>query len=333
MKALLLKAPRQLELTDLPRPPLLPGQVRVRVHKVGMCGSDYSSIAGKLPFTRFPIVVGHEASGRVLEAGEGVSWKSGERVLIHPILCPRADPAFAQGEVHHSESTEVLGVVSRNGAYAEEVVVEDYMLRAIPEELDDESAAMVEPVAVGVRALERGGLRHGDRVLVFGAGNIGLLVIQVARALGASRVVVTDIVPAKLELARKLGVDEALDVRESFLAQRFEKQFDVVIDGLGTEQSVRDGLTACARGGRIVVYGVPSGDITFPLKAAFSKDVALATSRLYDADFELATELAASGRVRVKELITHRVSLEQAPALILRILDGLEPAIKVMISP
>jgi L-iditol 2-dehydrogenase len=254
-------------------------------------------------------------------------------VLIHPIMCRREDPVFREGEVHHSESTEVLGVVSRNGAYAEEVVVEDYMLRAIPEELDDESAAMVEPVAVGVRALERGGLRHGDRVLVFGAGNIGLLVIQVARALGASRVVVTDIVPAKLELARKLGVDEALDVRESFLAQHFEKQFDVVIDGLGTEQSVRDGLTACARGGRIVVYGVPSGDVTFPLKAAFSKDVALATSRLYDADFELATELAASGRVRVKELITHRVSLEQAPALILRILDGLEPAIKVMISP
>lgn len=333
MKALLLKAPRQLELAELARPQLLAGQVRVRVHKVGMCGSDFSSIAGKLPFTRFPIVVGHEASGRVLEAGEGVRWKPGARVLIHPIMCRREDPVFREGEVHHSESTEVLGVVSRNGAYAEEVVVEDYMLRAIPEELDDESAAMVEPVAVGVRALERGGLRHGDRVLVFGAGNIGLLVIQVARALGASRVVVTDIVPAKLELARKLGVDEALDVRESFLAQHFEKQFDVVIDGLGTEQSVRDGLTACARGGRIVVYGVPSGDVTFPLKAAFSKDVALATSRLYDADFELATELAASGRVRVKELITHRVSLEQAPALILRILDGLEPAIKVMISP
>lgn len=333
MKALLLKAPRQLELAELARPQLLPGQVRVRVHKVGMCGSDYSSIAGKLPFTRFPIVVGHEASGRVLEAAEGVSWKPGERVLIHPILCRRDDPVFRKGEVHHSESTEVLGVVSRNGAYAEEVVVEDYMLRAIPEELDDESAAMVEPVAVAVRALERGALRQGDRVLVFGAGNIGLLVIQVARALGASRVVATDIVPAKLELARKLGVDEALDVREGFPAQRFEKQFDVVIDGLGTQESVRHALTACARGGRMVVYGVPSGDITFPLKVAFSKDVMLATSRLYDADFELAVELAASGRVRLKELITHRVSLEQAPALILRIIDGAETAIKVMISP
>lgn len=333
MKALLLKAPRQLELTDLPRPELLPGQVRVRVHKVGICGSDYSSIAGKLPFTRFPIVVGHEASGHVLEAAEGVAWKPGERVLIHPILCPRTDPVFAQGEVHHSESTEVLGVVSRNGAYAEEVVVEDYMLRAIPDELDDESAAMVEPVAVAVRALERGALRHGDRVLVFGAGNIGLLLIQVARALGASRVVVTDIVPAKLELARRLGVDEALDVRDGFPAQRFEKQFDVVIDGLASEESLRHALTACARGARIVVYGVPPGDITFALKVAFSKDVVLATSRLYDADFELAMQLAAAGRVRLKEIITHRVSLEQAPALIARIIGGAEPAIKVMISP
>lgn len=333
MRALLLEAPRQLELTDLPRPDLLPHQVRLRVHRVGICGSDYSSIAGKLPFTRFPIVVGHEASGVVLEAHQAPPWKPGQRVLIHPILCRRDDPVFARGEVHHSESTEVLGVVSRNGAYAEEVVVEDYMLRSVPDSMDDESAAMIEPVAVAVRALQRGQPRPGDRVLVFGAGNIGLLVIQVARALGASRVVVTDIVPEKLALARALGVDEAIDVRAAFPTQRLEKQFDILIDGLANEQSLRHALAASARGARIVVYGVPPGDITFPLKVAFSKDVLLATSRLYDADFDLAIQLVAQGQVRIRELITHRVTLEQAPALIFRIIDGLEQAIKVMISP
>jgi L-gulonate 5-dehydrogenase len=333
MRALLLEAPRQLELTDLPRPDLLPHQVRLRVHRVGICGSDYSSIAGKLPFTRFPIVVGHEASGVVLEAHQAPPWTPGQRVLIHPILCRRDDPVFARGEVHHSESTEVLGVVSRNGAYAEEVVVEDYMLRSVPDSMDDESAAMIEPVAVAVRALQRGQPRPGDRVLVFGAGNIGLLVIQVARALGAGRVVVTDIVPEKLALARALGVDEAIDVREAFPSQRLEKQFDIVIDGLANQQSLLHALTASARGARIVVYGVPPGDITFPLKVAFSKDVLLATSRLYDADFDLAIQLVAQSQVRVRELITHRVTLQQAPALIFRIIDGLEQAIKVMISP
>jgi L-iditol 2-dehydrogenase len=253
-------------------------------------------------------------------------------VAIHPILCSRADPMFGAGRVHHSDSTEVLGVVSRNGAYAEEVVVEDYMLRPVPERMDDESAAMIEPVGVAVRAMRRGGLQKGERVLVLGAGNIGLLAIQVARALGASYVAVTDILPEKLEIARNLGVDEAIDAREGLFPARIEKQFDVVIDGVANEASVRDALVACRRGGRIVVYGVPPGDITFPLKVAFSKDVALLTSRLYDADFGDAIRLVASGAVRVKDIITHRVSLADAPALIARILDGRERPIKVMIS-
>jgi len=332
MKALLLKGPRQLELVDLPVPALAPGQVRMRVRNVGICGSDYSSIAGKLPFTRFPIVPGHEASGEVLEASGGVSWKPGDRVLIHPILCKREDPAFARGEVHHSDSTEVLGVVSRNGAYAEEVVLEDYMLRRIPGGMDYESAAMVEPVAVAVRALRQGGLREQDRVLVLGAGNIGLLLIQVARALGAGYVAVTDIVSERLALAEGLGVDEAIEVRGGFPAARLEKQFDVIIDGVANEASVRDALSSARRAARIVVYGVPPGDITFPLKVAFSKDVALMTSRLYGADFDPAIRLISEGRVRVKDLITHRVYLGEAPELILNVIEGRQSPIKVMIS-
>jgi len=331
MKAILLTAPKELHLTDLPRPELAGGQVRVRVRKVGVCGSDYSSIAGKLPFTRFPIVVGHEASGEILEsAAQG--WQPGERVLLHPILCRRDEEAFARGEVHHSDSTEVLGVVSRNGAYAEEVVVEDYMLRRMTDTMDFETAAMVEPVAVAVRAFQLGKPRGGDRVLVFGAGNIGLVLIQVARALGAGQVVVTDISPERLALARSLGVDDAIDVREEYPAGRLEKQFDMVIDGVGTNDTVNKALAACVRGGRIVVYGVPAGDINYPLKVAFSKDVTLATSRLYDANFDVAIRLVAEGKLRLTDIITHRVTLDEAPALLLSLIDGKEKAIKVMIS-
>jgi 2-desacetyl-2-hydroxyethyl bacteriochlorophyllide A dehydrogenase len=305
--------------------------VRLAVRNVGVCGSDYSSIAGKLPFTRFPIVPGHEASGEVIES-TAPEWTPGDRVLIHPILCDRNDPLFSRGEVHHSATTEVLGVVSRNGAYAEEVVVEDYMLRRLPDGMDYESAAIVEPVAVAVRAVRQAYLKHGDRVLVLGAGNIGLLVIQVAAALGASRVVVTDLLPERLKLAAELGVDQTVLTSQEFPAG-LDNSFDVVIDGVGQEQTVRQALGCCARGGRIVVYGVPAGDITYPLRVAFSKDVTLSTSRLYDADFAPAIDLIAQGRVKVKEIITHRASLDEAPALLGRILDGKEAGIKVMIRP
>lgn len=331
MKALLLKGPRDLQLTELPSPAIGVGQVRLRIHKVGICGSDYSSIAGKLPFTRFPIVPGHEATGEVIEVAGGSEWRLGDRVVIHPILCDRNDPAFSAGRVHHSDSTEVLGVVSRNGAYAEEVVVEDYMLRSVPAGVEEEAAAMIEPVGVAVRALRRAPLNQGDRVLVLGAGNIGLLVIQAARALGASYVAVTDIVPWKLEVAAGLAVDATIDAGDG-LPPELEKQFDVVIDGVGNERSVRDALMSARRGGRIVVYGVPSGDISFPLRVAFSKDVALLTSRLYDSDFTEAIRLVESGAVKVRDLITHRVALADAPALIGRILDGEESPVKVMIS-
>lgn len=333
MKALLLKGPRQLELTEMPPADLGARQVRVRIRKVGVCGSDYSSIAGKLPFTRFPIVPGHEAAGEVLEAGAETRWSPGDRVLLHPILCRRDEPVFARGEVHHSDSTEVLGVVSRNGAYAEQVVVEDFMIRAMTGGMDFESAAMVEPVAVAVRAVQEGGAGAGSRVLVLGAGNIGLLAVQVARALGASRVAVTDVVPARLELAAQLGFDEGIDVREGFPAARLEKQFDAVIDGVATEATVRDALTACDRGGSIVVYGVPAGDISFPLRVAFSKDVRLVTSRLYGADFETAIRLVAEGKVKLQELITHRLRLEEAPEFFARVLDGEIKPLKVMITP
>ena len=115
--------------------------------------------------------------------------------------------------------------------------------------------------------------------------------------------------------------------------ERLERQFEVVIDGVATEETVKNALAACVRGGRIVVYGVPSGEIRFPLRAAFAKDVQLIASRLYSADFGCALRLVSEGAVRVKEMITHRIRLHEAPALISRVLDGEEKPIKVMMTP
>ena len=157
-----------------------------------------------------------------------------------------------------------------------------------------------------------------------------MLLIQVARALGAGYVAVTDVVPERLALAKELGVDEAIDVRGGFPTARLEKDFDLIIDGVASEASVRDALSSARRGARIVVYGVPAGDITFPLKVAFSRDVALMTSRLYGADFDTAIRLISEGSVRVKDLITHRVRLAEVPELILNVLEGRQSPIKVI---
>ena len=332
-RALQLKAPRQLELVELPRRPLDGHQVRVRVRAVGICGSDLTSISGALPFTRFPIVPGHEASGQVLEAGSEAAWAAGDRVILHPILFDPADPVAQRGEVHHCTSTQVLGVVSRDGAYADEMVVKDYMLRRLPDGMDYEAGALVEPTTVALRALRRLPFLPGSRVLLLGCGSIGLLAVQVARALGAGRVVVADIAPDRLELALHLGADEAIDVSAGYASPFCEESFDLVVDGVGIGSTVKAGIDACVRGGALVIYGVPAADTTLDLRTAFVKDLAVATSRLYGADMDEAMELVATNRVRVKEIITHRVRLEDAAELLARVLGHTERPVKAVIEP
>ncbi len=300
---------------------------------VGVCGSDLTSISGALPFTRFPIVPGHEASGQVVEAGPKASWKVGQRVIVHPILVDREDPRAQRGEVHHCPSTEVLGVVSRDGAYADEVVVEDYMLRQMPDGMDFVSGALVEPTAVAARALSRLPLPARPNVLLLGSGSIGLLAVQVARSIDAARVVVADVVPERLNLALALGADEAVNVEGGYASPFMEEQFDLVVDGVGSSQTVKAAMEACVRGGAVVVYGVPAAGTAADIRAAFVKDLRIAMSRLYEADIDTAIALVATNRVRVKEIVTHRVKLDQAPGLIEGMLNHTEHPIKAVIEP
>jgi L-iditol 2-dehydrogenase len=332
-RALQLQAPRQLRLVALPRPVLGPHQVRVAIKAVGICGSDLTSISGALPFTRFPIVPGHEASGVVIENGPGAVSEVGWRVLVHPILADPDDPRARRGEVHHCASTQVLGVVSRDGAYADEVVLDDYMLRRMPDAMDFESGALVEPTAVAVRAVSRVPLPARPNVLLLGSGSIGLLAVQAARALGAARVVVADIVPERLALALALGADEAVNVADGYASPFQEEQFDLVVDGVGTQSTMQAAIEASVRGGAIVVYGVPHPDTTANILAAFRKDLTVATSRLYGSDIDAAIELVAGNRIRVKEIVTHHVRLDETADLVARMLDHTERPIKAVIVP
>ncbi|MEW6751315.1 MAG: zinc-binding dehydrogenase [Candidatus Latescibacterota bacterium] len=134
-------------------------------------------------------------------------------------------------------------------------VIDECMLRPTPPSMDFESAAMVDPVAVAVRAVQLGQARVWERAGGHGAGNVGLLVVQVARALGAGLIVVTDIPAQRLALVRQLGVDEAVDVRAGHQSARFDRIFDILAGGLGTRDSVNQGLGACVRGGHIGVAG------------------------------------------------------------------------------
>jgi len=268
-----------------------------------------------------------------MEAATTADWAIGEHVVVHPLIVHRDDPAFASAELQHAATAEVLGVVSRDGAFAEEVVVEDYMLRRIPEDLAWEAAAFIEPVAVAVRALERGGLVDGERLLLLGAGSIGLLLLQVALTSGAGEVVVTDVLDDRLVIARKLGAVGTVNVRSDVRAAEQLRDFDLVIDGVGSPESTRLAIQSARRGGRIVVYGVPAAENTVTMASLFAPDLSIAASRLYGRDLSRAIDLVASGAIRGDLLVTHRVGLVEAEQLIPAVIAGQVSPIKVQIVP
>lgn len=336
VKALRVTAPHQFSVVDLPRPNLGPGQVRVRVHQVGVCGTDLSLVAGKLPFARFPIVPGHELAGEVIEAGPGSPFTSGTRVTANPLQHCGHCPACLAGDIHYCPEVAVLGVVRRDGAFAEEVILDDAMVRVLPDDLSYEEGAMVEPVVIAERTVARAQVQPGDAVAVLGAGNIGLLVLQVARLAGAGRVLVSDVLDYRLELALRLGVDLTVNVSQRDLVEagRETGGFDVVIDGVGNQQSISQSIQLCKPGGRVVVYGVPpQGELALPVLDAFRKDLSIHISRLYPQSFEEGFALLQSGKLDLDPVITTRIPLAEAPGAIRNLSERRGEMIKILIDP
>ncbi|MBI5667786.1 MAG: alcohol dehydrogenase catalytic domain-containing protein [Chloroflexi bacterium] len=323
MQAVEVTAPHQLHLTEKPVPDVGANQVRLRVYWAGVCGTDYSLIGGKLAFARYPIVPGHEFSGRISALGAGAPFTVGQPVTINPILSCRQCAACQRGEIHHCEQTAVLGVAGVPGGFADEVVVPADAVRVLPDELPLDAAALTEPVAVVVRVLHSAGVKSGDRVAVLGGGNIGLLVVQAALAAGAS-VAVTDPISSRMQVARQLGAD-GLDTMNA-------GQFDAVIDGVGTPETLALAVRLARRGGSIAVYGVPSQEqAVLPMLDMFRKDLRVAFSRLYPADFTEAIDLLCSGRLNWQAVVTHRVGLADLPAAVRQVMADPSSGIKILV--
>ncbi len=334
MKALRLTQPKKLELTEVTLPPLAPGWCRIQVLSVGVCGSDISSILGKLPFTRYPVTPGHEFSGIVLETKEYAAVRPGQFVTVNPIFSCGECPECRRGNIQHCAQTEVMGVVHYDGAYAQEVLVPARMVTPLPDSLTAEQGAMVEPVTVAVQAVSRAGVGPGSTVAVFGAGNIGLLVIQVALAYGAARVVVMDPVASRLKAALALGAEEALTPRQMAERQKeYESAFTQIIDGVGIPDTLALGIALGAPGAALTVYGVPApGDLPVAVLDAFKKDMTLVTSRLYPRPLDRAIALIAEGKLHFEPMITHRTTLEGLPELIEKAANREIDSIKIMIK-
>lgn len=322
MRGCVLHGIGDLRVEEVKAPVPKEGEVLLQVRACGICGSDIPRVFVKGTYT-FPTIPGHEFAGVVVRVGQGVSadW-IGRRAAVFPLLPCRRCPSCEIGEYAQCEHYDYMG--SRcDGALAEYVRVPVWNLVPAPESLSFEELAMVEPAAVAVHALRQAGVDVGDRVLISGAGPIGIMLAQWARAWGASRIMLADIDETKLAFAASLGFPDVFNPLGGELSQWVRRLTgrgaDLAIEGAGSANSWENCLGAVRPSGKVVLMGNPAGEMR--LTQAGYWDILrkqLTLSGTWNSSFaamprnewKLSVEYIAAGKLDLKPLISHKVGLD-----------------------
>ena len=343
MKALLLSQYNQLDIADLPAP--VPGadEILVRVAACGICGSDVHGYDGTSGRRIPPIVMGHEAAGVVAAAGPGVSnFKAGDRVTFDSTVYCGECEFCRKGEINLCNNRQVIGVscadFRRAGAFAEYVAVPQRIVYHLPDALEFQEAAMLEAVSVALHGVRVSEMKGGETVLVIGAGMIGLLTLQAARAAGASRVLVADIDPSRLKRAEGVGADETLLLSGSELVQEVlgrtaGRGVDLVLEAVGREETISASIASVRKGGTVTLIGNISPEVKIPLQVVVSRQIRLQGSCASSGEYPQAMELLANGQIQVKQLITAVAPLSDGPRWFARLHAGEPNLMKIVLDP
>ena len=315
MKSLICDKPGQLRLIDKPDPVRKPDEVMLRIRRVGVCGTDYHIFGGNQPFLDYPRVMGHELAGEVAEAPAGSALRPGQPVYVVPYLSCGHCRACRKGLTNCCRTISVLGV-HQDGGMAELLAVPERNVVAASG-IDLDAAAMIEFLAIGAHGIRRGAVAGDDRVLVVGAGPIGLAAMIFARARGA-HVTALDTRADRLAFARDtVGVQDIFQVSDDLPGQIADATggefFDVVVDATGNIGSMCRALGFVGHGGRYVLLSVVPQDLAFPDPEFHKRETTLLASRnALPEDFAEVVSVMRKGGVPVQALNTHRASLAEA---------------------
>lgn len=310
-------APGQIEFHQVAKPAPRPGEVLIHMRRIGGCGSDIHVFHGKHPYTSYPVVQGHEVSGVVAELGLGVTgFQPGDLVTFTPqVTCGECYPC-RHGMYHICDHLKVMGFQT-GGAAQEFFPVPAEKVLKLPPGISADQAAMIEPVSVAVHALGRAGKVSGRQVLVLGAGTIGNLVGQVAKAKGARKVIITDISEYKLEKARLSGLDAAINTQKEDLGAAILREFgpdkaDLILECVGAQETISQAVALARKGSTIVVVGVFGQKPQVDLGLVQDRELSLVGTLMYQrADYEQAIALVAQGKLHLDVLVTHHFPFER----------------------
>lgn len=316
MKAIVFHSVNNMTLETVPIPEPAPEQVLIKVAACGICGTDPHILHGVWP-GGFPLIPGHEAAGEVVKLGEKVTnLKVGDRVAVDPnVGCGYCDPCH-RGEVHLCKNQKPFGVFSPGG-FAEYAVIAATHAYKIPDNMTLEEAALVEPAACSLRGAQMARIKMGSTVLIHGVGAMGNLNAQYARLCGATTVIVSDPVASRRELALALGADYAFDPTTQDVYHEVRKILpdgpDAIYDCAGKTAIVEEAIKQVNRGGTVVAFGVCNADEYIKVSPAYVNDNEITICGSYNNPFthQPTIQSIAGGRLHVKELISHRFTLDQ----------------------
>jgi L-iditol 2-dehydrogenase len=313
----------KMEAREIPMPSVASDQVIIKIEYVGICGSD----SHYLEFGRIgsyvvegDFILGHECAGTIVEVGSQVtSLKVGDRVALEPgVTCGRC--FFCKsGKYNLCPDVQFLATPPYNGCLMNYMAFPAHMCFKLPQNVSTREGALVEPLSVGMHAANQGHVRTGDNVVILGSGCIGLVTLMSCKASGAGKVTVVDIMPKRLEFAKKLGADFTVDSSKEDIIQ-FAQNLndgagpDVVIETAGSEITIQQSPYLVRRGGRIVLVGLAAKDrIPFDFSQIMWKEASVSTVFRYRNIYPSAIEAIASGAINVAGIITHEFGFDETP--------------------
>ena len=319
MKALVLEEYNKLVYKEVDLPQIAPNEVLIKVKACGICGSDVHGMDGSSGRRQTPLIMGHEASGIIVETGTEVTgWKKGDRVTFDSTVYPLNDWYTLKGHYNLSEGREVVGVspkeYKRHGAFAEYLAIPQHILYKIPDNVTFEQAAMVEPAAVASHAVRLSNIKVGYSAVVFGSGMIGTFIISILKAAGATPLIAVDIDDEKLKMAVRYGADITINskkqsVTETIHALTKERGADFGFEVVGIGATVNTLINSLRKGATAVLVGNITPVIDFPLQKVVTSEIKVQGSCAINGEYEMVLDLINTGGLKVDEMISSVVPL------------------------
>jgi len=343
MKALVLQEYDHFEYGDVPDPPIGPEDVLIRVKACGICGSDVHGMDGSTGRRIPPVIMGHEAAGVIAETGANVTgWQKGDRVTFDSTIYCGKCYFCRRGWVNLCDNRRVLGVscdeYRQDGALAEYVVVPQHILYRLPEGLSFERAAMVEALSIALHALRRTPISLNDAAVVVGAGTIGSLVIQALRAAGCGHIIAVDLDQSRLDLACKLGADEALQADSVDVVAQVRKRTsnrgeDIVFEVVGIPATLRLSIQCLRKGGSLTLVGNLSPTAELLLQSVVVRELTLNGSCASCGEYPACLDMMVRDRINVDAMISAVAPLADGAAWFERLYKGEPGLMKVILTP